>query len=181
MGRVAPLALGRTSYGRKGPESARRAENDGRGRWCCKWWARCKGGAVTSGCPSRCAARASNSDSSSCATFRTLLTCMFHAPSRGTLFLSWHGPLLGSKNVSAYPWVVAALRRTWHIHGTAVTRFANIRRRRWCGMVVPHDWTGEVEKLPKKVTITADETMSYGHPRTETVVVIGVQRKQTTS
>ena len=28
---------------------------------------------------------------------------IFHAPSRGTLFLSWHGPLLGSKNVSAYP------------------------------------------------------------------------------
>ena len=27
----------------------------------------------------------------------------------------------------------------------AVARFASIRGRWWCGVVVPHDWTGEVE------------------------------------
>ena len=45
--------------------------------------------------------------------------------------------------------------------------------------MVPHDWTGEVEKPPKEVAIAADENDGiYGHP-TETVVVIGVQMKQT--
>ena len=32
----------------------------------------------------------------------------------------------------------------WHWR-IAVARFASIRGRWWCGVVVPHDWTGEVE------------------------------------
>ena len=66
----------------------------------------------------------------------------------------------------------------WHWR-IAVARFANIRGRWWCGIVVPHDWTGEVEWFPKKVTIAADENEGILAPNGETVVVKGVQMKQT--